>query len=138
MRQGRVVIAKAGRRPVAVARLGTRKPWAIDVAYFTPCERPLYLTGMAVAPEHQRQGIGRRLLAEVIKVARRWPANAVRLDAYDTPAGAGEFYARSGFAFRGHVMYRGTPHVYYELVLADAASSSRLAHEDFMKNDRRR
>lgn len=118
MRHGRHVIGKAGRRIVAVARVATAKPWAIDVAYFTPCRRPLYLTGMAVAPDCQRQGIGRRCLAEAVDLARAWPGDALRLDAYDAAAGAGPFYARCGFAPRGGAVYRGTPHVYFELLLS--------------------
>jgi GNAT superfamily N-acetyltransferase len=121
MRHARFLIGRTGRRVIAVACLGKRKPWAIDLACFTPCGRPLYLTGMAVAPEWQRKGIGRRCLREVVKVARGWPADALRLDAYDAPAGAGPFYAGCGFAFRGRATYRGTPHVYYELLLAGPA-----------------
>ena len=39
------------------------------------------------------------------------------LDAYDAEAGAGGFYARSGFAERGHLVYRGNPLIYYERLL---------------------
>ncbi len=117
MRSAKLVVGRVGRRMVTVARLGTTKPWAIDIAYFTPCRRPLYLTDMAVAPEWQGQGIGRRCVAEVIRRAARWPGDAIRLDAYDAPAGAGRFYAACGFVKRGHATYRGTPHVYYELLL---------------------
>jgi GNAT superfamily N-acetyltransferase len=121
MRHGEFVIARTGRRAVAAARLGKQKPWAIDVDYFTPCRRPLYLTAMAVAPEWQRKGIGRRCLQETVRLARRWPADAVRLDVYDAPAGAGPFYAKCGFALRGGASYRGTPHLYYELLLTGDA-----------------
>ncbi|MGQ0702710.1 MAG: GNAT family N-acetyltransferase [Gemmatimonadales bacterium] len=113
----KVIVGRAGKRLVATACLGTRKPWVIDVTYFTPCDCPLYLTDMAVAPECQGKGIGRRCLAEVIRQARRWPGDAIRLDAYEGPAGAGAFYASCGFVERGHVVYRGTPHGYYELLL---------------------
>ncbi len=117
MRDASVFVGRVDRRIVAVARLGTRKPWSIDVAYFTPCRRPLYLTDMAVALDWQGKGVGRRCLTEVIRVSESWPADALRLDAYDAPAGAGGFYARCGFANRGHATYRGTPHVYFELLL---------------------
>lgn len=118
MRHARVVLARAGPRPVAVVRLATKKPWAIDVTYFTPCRRPLYLTGMAVAPAWQGKGIGRRLLNEGVKVARDWAGDAIRLDAYDAKAGAGAFYAKCGFTFRGQASYKGNPLVYYELLLS--------------------
>lgn len=117
LRDARVFVGRVEEHIVAVARLGTKKPWAIDAAYFTPCRRPLYLTDMAVAPDWQGKGVGRLCVTEVVRVAESWPADALRLDAYDAPAGAGGFYARCGFAHRGHVTYRGTPHVYYELLL---------------------
>lgn len=113
----RVRVGRIGRRIHTVLRLATRKPWAIDVAYYTPVARPLYLTGMAVWVGRQRQGLGRSALADAVAVARAWPADAIRLDAYDAEAGAGRFYARCGFQERGRVLYRGNPLVYYELLL---------------------
>ena len=58
---------------------------------------------MAVAPDLQRQGIGRRIVREAIAVATAWPSQSIRLDAYDSPAGAGEFYARCDFREVGRV-----------------------------------
>src|SRR5215472_7039537 len=58
-----ILIARNGHRIVGTLRLATKKPWAIDVAYFTPAKRPLYLTGMAVHPELQGGGVGRLLLS---------------------------------------------------------------------------
>jgi len=98
-------------------RLATKKPWAIDVSYFTPVKRPLYLTGMAVSVAHQRQGLGRRALDDACVVAEKWPAEAIRLDAYDAKAGAGGFYDRCGFTECGRVVNKGTPLVYYERLL---------------------
>ena len=98
-------------------RLAQKKPWAIDVSYFTPVKRPLYLTGMAVSVAHQGQGLGRLALVDACAVAEAWPADAIRLDAFDAAAGAGEFYAHCGFTERGHVVYKGDPLVYYERLL---------------------
>jgi ribosomal protein S18 acetylase RimI-like enzyme len=98
-------------------RLATKKPWAIDVAYFTPVKRPLYLTGMAVSVAHQGQGLGNMALEDACTTAQQWPADAVRLDVYDANAGAGGFYARCGFTERGRVVYKGDPLVYYERLL---------------------
>src|SRR5258708_19997608 len=95
----------------------TKKPWAMDVSYFTPWARPVYLTNMAVAPELQRGGLGRRSLEAAIVIAREWPADAIRLDAYDAPAGAGDFYARCGFREVGKRVYRTTPLRYFEWML---------------------
>src|SRR4026209_1704837 len=85
-RHARVRVGVAGRRILTVLRLATRKPWAIDVSYFTPVRRPLYLTGMAVSVVHQRKGLGRLALADARAVAETWPADAIRLDAYDADA----------------------------------------------------
>jgi len=117
IRKVRVYVVRRGRRIVGSLQLQTRKPWAIDVAHFTPCKRPLYLTGMMVAPDMQRKGIGRRMLIEAAAIARAWPADAIRLDAFDAPAGAGDFYANCGYQERGRVVYRGDPLVYYEQIL---------------------
>jgi GNAT superfamily N-acetyltransferase len=98
-------------------RLTTKKPWAIDPAYFTAVARPVYLVDMAVAPEHQRTHVGRRMLERTQVLVSEWPRDAIRLDAYDHAAGAGEFYAKCGYADRGRVVYRGTPLRYFELLL---------------------
>jgi GNAT superfamily N-acetyltransferase len=104
-------------RIVTSLRLQTKKPWAIDIVYFTAARRPLYLTGMAVAASAQGAGLGRAALADAHDVARAWPADAIRLDAYDAPAGAGPFYAKCGYVERGRVCYKGTPLIYYEFQL---------------------
>ena len=117
LRHARVRVGREGRRILTVLRLATRKPWAIDVSYFTLVKKPLYLTGMTVSVAHQGRGLGRLALEDAIAVARKWPADSIRLDAYDADAGAGQFYANCGFQDRGHVHYKGDPLIYYELVL---------------------
>ncbi len=118
LRHARVRVGVAGKRLLTVLRLATKKPWAIDVAYFTPVKRPLYLTDLAVSVAHVGQGLGRRAMADARTVAQAWPADAIRLDAYDAEAGAGPFYERCGYTGRGRVVYRDDPLVYYELLLA--------------------
>ena len=110
-------VARDGNRLIATLRLATKKPWAIDPSYFSASEKPLYLTSMAVEPTLQRQGIGRDCMAEAVRIARDKPADAIRLDAYDAPAGAGGFYAKCGFREVGRVTYRNTPLIYYEFLL---------------------
>lgn len=116
-RHARVRLGRSGKRVLTVVRLATKKPWAIDVSYFTPVKRPLYLTGMAVSVEHQARGLGTLAIEDVCAVARSWPADAIRLDAYDAPAGAGNFYQKCGFKERGRVLYRANPLIYCELLL---------------------
>lgn len=117
-RHARVRVGRDGKRILTVLRLATKKPWAIDVAYFTPAKRPIYLTGMVVSVAYQGQGLGRLAIEDARAVAAAWPADAIRLDAYNAEAGAGEFYARCGFRECGRVVYKGNNLRYYELLLA--------------------
>ena len=117
MRHARVIVLRGGKLAVGTLRLATKKPWAIDVSYFAPVKKALYLTSMAVNPAMQRQGIGRRLLEEAVKQAGALAADAIRLDAFDAKAGAGGFYAKCGFREVGRVTYRKAPLIYFELVL---------------------
>ena len=116
-----VLVAREGGAIAGTVTLQKKRPWAIEAACFTPCVRALYLVNMAVRPERQRSGIGRRLLAEALLVARALPADAVRLDAYDGPAGSGEFYRRCGYAASGGTLYRGVPLLYFELMTGVSA-----------------
>jgi GNAT superfamily N-acetyltransferase len=119
LRHARIRVGRDGKRIVTVLRLATKKPWAIDVSYFTPVKRPLYLTGMVVSVAHQGQGLGlgRLALEDAVAVAQGWPADAIRLDAFDADAGAGRFYTRCGFTERGRVVYKSDPLVYLERLL---------------------
>ena len=115
--QARIYLARRGAAAIATLKLSTTKPWAIDTRYFASCARPLYLTSMAVAPREQRIGVGRFCLEEATRVARAWPADAIRLDAYDAAAGAGDFYRKCGYREVGRASYRDTPLIYFELIL---------------------
>jgi GNAT superfamily N-acetyltransferase len=117
LKQARVRMGRSAGNLVTVLRLARKRPWAIDPSYFTPVRVPLYLTSMAVAVEHQRRGLGRLALEDAHAVAIAWPADAIRLDAYDADAGAGGFYERCGYTERGRVVYRRAPLIYYELLL---------------------
>src|SRR2546423_4974040 len=83
LRHARVRLGMSGKRIVTVLRLATKKPWAIDVSYFTPVKRPLYLTGMAVLVAHPGQSLCRFALDDARAPAGAWPAAAHRLDADD-------------------------------------------------------
>lgn len=119
LRQGSVIVARRGKTVVGTLKLSTRKPWAIDVNYFTPVKRPWYLTNMAIDPAYQGQGIGARCVLEAVKLVREWDGEAVRLDAYDAAAGAGPFYEKCGFTECGRITYRITPLIYYELLVGN-------------------
>ncbi|NOT06618.1 MAG: GNAT family N-acetyltransferase [Gemmatimonadales bacterium] len=72
---------------------------------------------IAVDPELQRGGIGRRCMKEAARVCSTWPADAIRLDAFDAPAGAGEFYRKCGMREVGRATYRKVPLVYFEFLV---------------------
>jgi GNAT superfamily N-acetyltransferase len=114
----RILLARNNRRIIGTLRLATKKPWAIDTAYFTTVTKPLYLTGMAVHPGFQQKGVGRLLMKHAENIARAWPADAIRLDAFDAEAGAGAFYEKCGLREVARVAYKQNPLVYFELVLA--------------------
>lgn len=114
LRQGKVLVARRGAKVVATLKLGTRKPWAIDLSYFQSARRPWYLTNMAVDPASQGKGIGKRCVLEAVRLVAEWGGDAVRLDAYDAEPGAGEFYVKCGFTEVGRASFRANPLIFYE------------------------
>ena len=121
--RSRIRIGRHNGVVVSALRLQTKKPWAIDVAWFTPAQRPLYLTDMVVDVAHQRLGLGRAALDDARRTATLWPADRIRLEAWHGAAGAGAFYERCGYVDRGHVVYKGTPLIYYEQMLTGETAS---------------
>lgn len=104
--KSQVLVARSGGVIVGTLGLDTKKPWAIDLKYFTVVPRAVYLRNMAVMPNLQRSGIGRYLLSQATAAVKAWPSEA----------GAGNFYAKCGFREVGRAAYRNTP-----LVLRDVA-----------------
>jgi GNAT superfamily N-acetyltransferase len=106
---------------VASLRLATRNPWLGNTDFFTPSERPIFLTSMAVLPRRQRQGIGRQLLLEARRIAVQMGGEALRLDSYAGAAGAGEFYRKCGFLEVRRGDYNGTALIWFETLLGAGA-----------------
>ena len=75
IKASRVLAVRERGEIVGTLTLQTKKPWSIDLSYFTPCAKALYLINMAVTPERQRSGLGRALLVEALarraRVSRR-------------------------------------------------------------------
>jgi len=117
MRNARVYVARHRGKMLATLTLSAKKPWAIDRKYFSASVRPLYLTTMAVDPRQQRRGVGRSCIEEARRIVSQWPGDAIRLDAYDVAAGAGEFYRKCGFREVGRATYRGAPLIYFEMLV---------------------
>jgi GNAT superfamily N-acetyltransferase len=117
LKTSRTVVAMQRGRIVAAVRMETKKPWAVDLKYFTPAYPAVYLHDVNVAPRLQGSGIGRQLMEHAKTVAREWPVEAIRVDTYDGESGATAFYEKCGFTEVGRKVYRRVPLVYLELVL---------------------
>ncbi len=84
-----------------LARLGVfRGLWAIAVFGLyarTPAPGELVMDGIAVHEDYRGQGIGSRLLHEIVNYARGNGFKTVRLDVIDINPGARRLYERRGF-----------------------------------------
>ena len=117
MERSRVYVLRERDRIVATLRLLPKRPSEYHRPWFTHVRRPVYLYDMAVDPAFQGQGHGRTCLEHAILAARDFPADSIRLDAYDHAAGAGGFYEKCGFHETGRRVYFRAPIVYYERML---------------------
>jgi GNAT superfamily N-acetyltransferase len=117
MERSCVYVLRERGRIVGTLRLHLKRPSPYDRRWFTHVRRPLYLYDMAVDPARQRRGLGRACIEGAIRAARAWPADAVRLDAYDHAAGAGPFYERCGFRETARRIYFRAPIIDYEKLL---------------------
>lgn len=117
MRIGQVYLTRYRGRLIATLTLSKRKPWSIDVNHFRASAMPLYLRAMAVDPVQQRKGVGRRCIEEAWRIAQAAGCEVIRLDAFDCPAGAGEFYRKCGFTEVTQVVYRSVPHIDFEMAV---------------------
>jgi len=117
LERSRVYVLRERGRVVGTLRLQPKKPSEYDRPWFTRASRPVFLYDMAVDPARQRRGHGRACIEGAIRVARAWPADAIRLDAYDHPAGAGPFYEKCGFREASRRVFFRAPLIYYEMML---------------------
>jgi GNAT superfamily N-acetyltransferase len=117
MERSRIYVLRERGRLVGTLRMLLKKPSEYDRPWFTRVRRPLFLYDMAVDPARQRRGLGRACIEGAIRAARAWPADAIRLDAYDHAAGAGPFYEKCGFREISRRVYFRAPIIYYEMML---------------------
>ena len=89
-----------------------RKDW-----FANPDGTALYLTNMAVRPDVQRRGVGRWIMSRIEDLAQESGCGAVRFDAYDANAGAGEFYRKCGYTCVHGSSVGETALEYYEKTL---------------------
>jgi GNAT superfamily N-acetyltransferase len=103
---------------VAALRLTNRKIGFYRNDWFARPKDPAgYLMDMAVRPDHQRRGIGRRSMQLTEQLGRRAGLQTIRLDAYKGPAGAGEFYKKCGYALVHQGAFKGVALEYFEKLL---------------------
>lgn len=69
--------------------------WGFDLEFGG---RDAFLTEIYVVPERRRGGLGRRLLDEVLRVAKQQGAGAVHLGVYPENEAAVALYRAAGFA----------------------------------------
>jgi GNAT superfamily N-acetyltransferase len=125
LRASRVLVARHKDEIVGTVRLAQVLPGIIESSAFTPVESALYVLGLAVSPARRGLGIGRALMEAAKDAARAARAQALWLDAYRHPAGAGPFYLKCGFRRVGETRNRELPLVYFEwLASADSSPSS--------------
>jgi GNAT superfamily N-acetyltransferase len=122
IRSSSVLFARDEGVVVGTLRLAKRNPWLGNTRFFTPCDRPIFLTSMAIATQRQRQGIGRQLLVEARRVALSLGGEVLRLDSYAGPAGAGDFYRKCGFREIHRGDYNGTDLIWFESLLQRGGS----------------
>lgn len=114
IRASQVLVAWEAEHIVGTVRLATVNPRAMASAGFAPVQSALYVLGLAVAPDYQKMGIGRRLLDSAKEQARQRRADALWLDTVEGQAGAGPFYLRCGFRRVAAAVKGKVPLVHYE------------------------
>ena len=103
---------------VATFTLSPKKIVFYRKGWFAEPEVPaLYLTNMAVHPDLQRRGIGRWIMGAIEGLAKEARCRAVRFDAYDGDAGAGEFYQKCRYRCVHRGAVGATRLQYYEKTL---------------------
>ena len=99
--------------------LESKTPGFYSRHWFTDPDAPAYyLFSMAIVKTSQRRGLGRTIMDEMEAMAVAHGKRALRLDAYDAPAGAGVFYEKCGFVLVHEGSFNRVPLRYYEKVLA--------------------
>lgn len=93
-------------------------PWSVDC----PPENVMIIHALAVRPDLQGQGVGRRIVKEIIEIARQNNMKTIRLDSLSRNTAAVRLYTGGGFDIiqRKRLYYEDTgltDFILYEMVL---------------------
>ncbi len=103
---------------IGTFELQSKKPGFYSKHWFADPDAPAcYLFNMAIVKTSQRHGLGRAIMAEMEALAATDGKRALRLDAYDAPAGAGVFYGKCGYDFVHEGSFNRVALRYYEKLL---------------------
>ncbi len=115
---GTLYVIEADAIVVGTLRLTDLKIGFYRNAWFARPKDPAgYLLDMAVSPDRQHRGLGRRAMEQAERLARQGGLRAIRLDAYQGPAGAGGFYRKCGYDLVHKGEMRGVALEYFEKLL---------------------
>jgi len=95
----------------------------VGVMELVPREDHLWVENVAIAPAHQRRGLGRQLLRHAEAEARRHGLREIRLLTNERYAANIAMYLRYGYVETHREPYRGTDLVNFRKVLAAEAES---------------
>ena len=120
LRASHVLVARQGAGIIGTVRLVRALAGLFDSSAFTPVAQPWYVLGLAVAPEFRGAGVGRQLIVAARETARSRGAQALWLDAYEHPAGAGSFYFKCGFRQVGRTEHADVPLLLFEWLVEES------------------
>jgi len=122
MRASRMLVARHEGEAIGTVRLAVPNSHAFDASAFTTVTSSLYVLGLAVSSEHRKRGVGRKLVEHAKQIARDRGAQALWLDVFDHPAGAGPFYQRCGFRVVGPAPSASLPLTFFEHSLVEGTN----------------
>ncbi|UJF33910.1 GNAT family N-acetyltransferase [Paenibacillus hexagrammi] len=103
----------------AVALDANQSPQYAPLPWSNTPGKPACVHRLAVHPDHQGKGLGKRLLAFAEELAMQQGYSSIRLDVYTGNPGALAMYVRAGYRQVGEVRFpfRETPYMCMEKIL---------------------
>lgn len=77
------------------------------------CDKILVVHRLAVAPDYQKQGIGRQLMDFAENFAKENGYAAIRLDSYSVNTRSVALYSNRGYSNCGQIFFEGRPHPFF-------------------------